>query len=264
MIDWILYLVAGAIAGLMAGLLGIGGGFVIVPVFLILLPMSGIAEAHLMHVAVGTSLATICITSISSFRAHHKRGAVDWPYVKLLAPGIVAGALTAGVVADQLSSAVLAMIFGVGAVLMAVQIWLARQPEVARERPAKLGVLLTASGIGCASALVGIGGGSLVVPYLHYLGEKMTRCVGTAAACGLPIAIAGTLSYVVMGWDAQMPEFSLGYIYLPAFLGIIVTSSLTAPLGVRLAHYLPARQLKRVFAVFLAVVGVKIIIQNLG
>ncbi len=264
MIDWILYLIAGAFAGIMAGLLGIGGGFIIVPVFLVLLPMSGIPDGHLMHVAVGTSLATICVTSVASFRSHHKRGSVDWPYVKLLAPGIVTGALMAGVVADQLSSATLALVFGSGALVMAVQIWLARQPETARARPGKLSVLLTASGIGCASALVGIGGGSLVVPYLHYLGEKITRCVGTAAACGLPIALAGTLSYVVMGWDAVMPEFSLGYIYLPAFLGIIVTSSLTAPLGVRLAHYLPANQLKRVFAIFLALVGLKIIFQNLG
>jgi uncharacterized membrane protein YfcA len=130
MIDWIWYLTAGAFAGFMAGLLGIGGGFVIVPVLLLLLPLSGIADAYLMHVAVGTSLATICITSVSSLRAHHKRNSVDWSYVRLLAPGIVVGALVAGVVADQLTSSVLALIFGLGALLMAGQIWLARQPDV--------------------------------------------------------------------------------------------------------------------------------------
>jgi hypothetical protein len=264
MIDWILYLIAGAIAGVMAGLLGIGGGFVIVPALLVLLPLSGVPEAFVMHVAVGTSLATICVTSWVSFSSHHRRGAVDWDYVKLLAPGIVIGALLAGVVADALSSATLALIFGVGAILMAIQIGLSRQPTVARARPGRLPILLTATSIGCLSGLVGIGGGSLVVPYLHYLGEKMTRCVGTAAACGMPIAVAGTLSYGVMGWSKPLPDYSLGYIYLPAFFGIIAASSLTAPLGVRLAHNLPAGQLKRIFAMFLAVVGLKIIIQNLG
>ncbi len=264
MTEWILYLIAGAGAGLLAGLLGIGGGFVIVPAFLYLLPLSGIPESHLMHVAIGTSLATICVTSVVSFRSHHKRGAVDWPYVRLLAPGILVGALLSGVIADFLPSNVLALIFGTGAVLMSIHIWLSKQPEQARERPSGFAVSVTAAAMGCASGLVGIGGGSLVVPYLHYLGEQMTRCVGTAAACGLPIAIAGSLSYAVMGWNATMPQFSLGYIYLPAFLGIIVASSLTAPLGVRLAHVLPAAHLKRVFAVFLLLIGIRIIFKHLG
>ena len=202
--------------------------------------------------------------TIVSFRAHHKRGSVDWPYVKLLAPGIVLGALLSGVVADFLSSSVLSLIFALGAVLMAIQIWLAKQPQVAPESPARYKVFITASAIGCGSGLVGIGGGSLVVPYLHYLGEKITRCVGTAAACGLPIAVAGTTSYVVMGWDADMPELSLGYIYLPGFLGIIIASSLTAPLGVRLAHKLPADKLKKIFAVFLLLVGLQIAFKQLS
>lgn len=259
-----LYLAAGALAGVMAGLLGIGGGFIIVPVMLFLLPLSGVSDAFLMHAAIGTSLATICVTSIVSFRAHHNRGSVDWPYVKLLAPGIVLGALLSGVVADFLSSSVLSLIFALGAVLMAIQIWLAKQPQVAPESPARYKVFITASAIGCGSGLVGIGGGSLVVPYLHYLGEKITRCVGTAAACGLPIAVAGTASYVVMGWDADMPELSLGYIYLPGFLGIIIASSLTAPFGVRLAHKLPADKLKKIFAVFLLLVGLQIAFKQLS
>nr|WP_246128548.1 sulfite exporter TauE/SafE family protein [Pleionea sediminis] len=248
----------------MAGLLGIGGGFIIVPVLLFLLPKSGVPADILMHACIGTSLATICITSISSFRSHHKRGSVDWQYFKLLVPGIVVGALLSGVVADFLASDVLAYIFGAGAMVMALQIWFSKQPEAAVEKSGAMTIFAVASGIGCGSGLVGIGGGSLVVPYLHYLGERITRCVGTASACGLPIALAGTASYVVMGWNASMPEFSLGYIHLPAFLGIIVASSLTAPLGVRLAHWLPAQQLKKVFAVFLLLVGIRIIINHLG
>jgi uncharacterized membrane protein YfcA len=264
MMEWMLYLAAGALAGAMAGLLGIGGGFIIVPVMLFLLPLSGVSDAYLMHAAIGTSLATICVTSVVSFRAHHSRGSVDWPYVKLLAPGILVGAFLSGVVADFLSSSVLAVIFALGAVLMAIQIWLAKQPEQAPDKPSRSAVFITAAAIGCGSGLVGIGGGSLVVPYLHYLGEKITRCVGTAAACGLPIALAGTSSYVVMGWDARMPDFSFGYIYLPGFLGIIIASSLTAPLGVKLAHKLPAQKLKKVFAVFLFLVGIHIALKQLN
>ncbi len=264
MYDWLFYLGTGALAGIMAGLLGIGGGFILVPVLLFLLPRSGVPQDIVMHAAIGTSLATICITSISSLRSHHRRGSVDWVYVRFLAPGIILGALMSGVIADFLSSEVLAYIFALGAVAMALQIWFSKQPEVAPQKPGKLAVTTTAAGIGCASGLVGIGGGSLVVPYLHYLGESITRCVGTAAACGLPIAIAGALSYAVMGWDAAMPEFALGYIYLPAFLGIIVASSLTAPVGVWLAHKLPAQQLKKVFAGFLLLVGIQIIVNHLG
>ncbi|MCO7225142.1 sulfite exporter TauE/SafE family protein [Pleionea sp. CnH1-48] len=263
MFEWILYLIAGAVAGISAGLLGIGGGFIIVPVLLFMLPQSGVPAEMVMHVAVGTSLATICITSISSLTAHHRRGSVAWHWVRQLTPGIVVGAALAGVIADQLPSRVLAILFGLGGIAMSIQIWRDKQSAKGHGQPSKWQTSLVATGFGCLSGLVGIGGGSLVVPYLNYLGEKITHCVGTAAACGLPIALAGALSYMVVGWNENLPQWSLGYIYVPAFSGIIVASSLTAPLGARLAHYLPAKQLKRVFAVFLAVVGARIIYQSI-
>lgn len=269
MIEWWIFLLVGAFAGLLAGLLGIGGGFVIVPVALVLFPEFGISDEYLMHTAVATSLATICITSISSMQSHHQKGAVDWEYVKLLAPGIVAGSLFAGAMADKIPSVALSVLFGIGAMLMAIKMAFgAKQSDntifLSAVKPHKAQVVASASVIGGLSTLVGIGGGSLIVPYLHHLGEKMTRCVGTAAACGLPIALAGSLGFIFSGRNANMPEYSLGFIYLPAFFGIIAASVFTAPVGARLAHKLPAQQLKRVFAVFLLLVGLRILLKQLG
>ncbi|NVJ59035.1 MAG: sulfite exporter TauE/SafE family protein [Gammaproteobacteria bacterium] len=264
MYEWTIYLIVGGLAGLLAGLLGIGGGFVIVPALILVLPMSGVPEAIVMHVAIGTSLATICVTSISSFSAHHKRGSVNWQYFRLLTPGIVLGAIGSGLIADYLSSQWLGAIFGIGAILMAVQILLARQPSSAQEHQNKTLLFSSSAAIGCASGLVGIGGGSLVVPLMLRFGQSITRAVGTAAACGLPLAVAGAVSYAIVGWDREFSQLAIGYIYLPAFLGIILTSILTAPLGARLAHWLPAEQLKKVFAAFLLIIGIRICIKFLG
>lgn len=266
--EWILYLLAGAVAGLLAGLLGIGGGFVIVPALLFLLPLSGVPAEILMHVAIGTSLATICVTSIASFSAHHRRGSVNWHYFAYLGPGIVVGALVSGLIADYLSARWLGIIFGVGAILMALQIGLSRQKNssqpIAAQSSINPMIYPSSVAIGCASGLVGIGGGSLVVPLLLRFGQPITRAVGTAAACGLPLALAGTASYIIAGWDNRFSSLAIGYIYLPAFLGIILASVLTAPLGARLAHWLPAEQLKKVFAAFLLFVGIRICIKFLG
>ncbi|WMS85753.1 sulfite exporter TauE/SafE family protein [Pleionea litopenaei] len=262
--EWLVYLIIGAVAGLMAGLLGIGGGFIIVPALLVLLPLFGVDSSIVMQAAVGTSLATIVVTSLSSLLAHHRKQSVDWWMVKRLVPGIFIGGLLSGWVADSLSSDTLGIIFGCGSLGMAFQIWWAKQPHQARTTPGMVQVAGVSMAIGTASGLVGIGGGSLIVPYLHVLGEKITRCIGTAAACGLPLAAAGALSYAIMGSHAPMPEFSLGYIYLPAFLGIIVASIVTAPIGAKLAHRLPAQKLKKLFALFLLFVGVRIIYKFLG
>ncbi|NVK86768.1 MAG: sulfite exporter TauE/SafE family protein [Gammaproteobacteria bacterium] len=262
--EWLVYLITGAVAGVMAGLLGIGGGFVIVPALVFLLPQFGVDSAIVMHVAVGTSLATIVVTASSSLWAHHKRQGVNWVMFRRLSPGIVVGALLSGWLADQLATQWLALIFGCGAMLMSLQIVLAQQPQPRAQPPSFITQSLVATLFGSASGLVGIGGGSLVVPYLHYLGERMTVCIGTAASCGLPLALAGSISFAWAGSDAPVPQFSLGYIYLPAFLGIIIASTATAPLGAKLAHVLPAPLLKKIFAVFLAIVGAQIIIKSFG
>ncbi|MEE4243790.1 MAG: sulfite exporter TauE/SafE family protein [Kangiellaceae bacterium] len=257
--SWLLFLAVGALAGLLAGLLGIGGGFVIVPALMIVLPTKGFSPEHFMHVALGTSLATITVTSLSSMWSHHKRGGVDWRYFVTLAPGVLIGALLSGVIADAIPAKPLAILFGSLALLMMVQLFRSNPNQGAANEMKTWQVVITSGGIGCLSGLTGIGGGSIVAPYLHFLGERIERCVGTASATGLPIALAGSISYWLMGLDESLPEGAIGYIYLPAFLGIIVTSILTAPIGAWLAHKLPQRVLVNVYAIFLLLTGVYVI-----
>lgn len=255
------YLAVGAVAGLLAGLLGVGGGIVIVPALVFVFHSGDFSAELIMHLAVGTSLGTIIVTSISSVWAHHRRGAVDWSVFWRLAPGIVAGALAGAWIADALASVTLQRVFGCFALCVAVQMALARPPAPHRDLPGSAVLLGAGTVIGAVSALVGIGGGSLTVPFLTWCNVAMTRAVATSAAGGLPIAAAGTLGFVITGWGRPgLPEAATGYVYWPALLGIIASSTLFAPLGARLAHSLPTRMLKRVFAVFLAVVGLRLLL----
>ena len=260
MMVW-LYLALGAFAGLMAGLLGVGGGLIIVPVLVWVFHHQGLAEANIMHLALGTSLATIVITSISSVRAHHRRGAVLWPVVWRLTPGIVLGAWLGAVVAHGLPSAVLSRVFAVFVLIVAAQMGFGAKPAPHRNLPGAGGLAAVGVGIGGVSAIVGIGGGSLTVPFLTWCNVAMRQAVATSAACGLPIALAGSVGFMVTGWQApQLPDWSLGYIYLPALVGVAVTSMLSAPLGAKLAHTLPTDLLKKVFAVFLALIGTRMLL----
>lgn len=257
----LIYLSAGAIAGLLAGLLGVGGGIVIVPVLVFVFSLQGIAPEVSVHLAIGTSLATIVATAVSSIRAHHRRGAVLWPVFQRLAPGIVVGALAGAVVADLLSSDSLRRVFGGFAVLVALQMAFSRRPQPHRELPGPLGLSIVGAFIGAVSALVGIGGGSLSVPFMSWCNVSMRNAVATSAATGLPIAVAGAVGFVITGWgEDQLPAFATGYVYWPAFLGIVAMSSLVAPLGARLAHSVPTVTLKRIFALFLGAVGAKMLI----
>ncbi|MBL8259689.1 MAG: sulfite exporter TauE/SafE family protein [Candidatus Competibacteraceae bacterium] len=254
------YLLLGAFAGVMAGLLGVGGGLIIVPALAWIFQRQGIAESAIMHLAIGTSLATIILTSISSVRAHHQRGAVLWPAVGRLTPGIIVGAWLGAAVADLLSSFTLQKIFAVFVLAMSVQMGLGAKPAPHRELP-KTGGMLAAGGIiGAVSAIVGIGGGSLTVPFLTWCNVQIRQAVATSAACGLPIAVAGALGFAIAGLNATaLPAWSLGYVYGPALVGIALTSMLFAPLGAKLAHSLPTETLKKIFAVFLAGVGAKML-----
>lgn len=255
------YLLLGAFAGVMAGLLGVGGGLIIVPALAWIFQHQQIAETALMHLAIGTSLATIIATSISSVRAHHQRGAVLWPTVWRLTPGIVTGAWLGAAVADALSSFALQKVFAVFVLLMAAQMGFGAKPAPHRDLPKTAGMLATGGVIGAVSAIVGIGGGSLTVPFLSWCNVPIRQAVATSAACGLPIALAGALGFVVTGLNAPgLPAWSLGYVYGPALLGVALTSMLFAPLGARLAHTLPTEMLKKIFAAFLAVIGVKMLL----
>ena len=257
----LLYLTLGAFAGVMAGLLGVGGGLIIVPVLAWIFHGQQMNDAMIMHLAIGTSLATIVVTSISSVRAHHQRGAVLWPVVWQLTPGIVIGAWLGAAVADALPSAALQKIFAVFVLAVAAQMAFGARPAPHRGLPGTVGMAATGGVIGAVSAIVGIGGGSLTVPFLTWCNTAMRPAVATSAACGLPIALAGTIGFIVTGLNAaELPAWSLGYVYGPALASIALISMLSAPLGAKLAHTLPTGMLKKVFAGFLALVGTRMLL----
>jgi uncharacterized membrane protein YfcA len=254
------YLLLGAFAGTVAGLLGVGGGLVIVPALALLYEHLGISGPHTMHLAIGTSLATIIVTSLSSVYAHHRRGAVLWPVFAAIAPGLIVGALLGAAVADHLRSDMLRIAFGVFELLVALQMWFGARPAPHRQLLSAYGMTVAGIIIGFVSAIIGIGGGTMTVPFLAWSNVPIHQAVATSAAGGFPIAVAGAIGFIVTGFhEPGLPDYSFGYLYLPAFLGIIVTSILFAPLGARLAHALPTAQLKKFFALFLAVLGLRML-----
>lgn len=258
---WLLaYLALGAVAGLFAGLLGIGGGIVMVPVFALLFAAQGFPAEHLMHLALGTAMATIIFTASCSLRTHHAHGAVLWPVVKGLSTGIVAGALLGPLLAAQIPTRPLAILFTVFMAYVAFQLLLDLKPQASRALPGPLGLFGAGLGIGALSALVSIGGGSLVVPFLTACNVKMHQAIGTSAATGLPIALTGTAGYVLAAQGAgNLPEGSFGFIYLPALFAAAGASMLLAPVGARLAHRLPVALLKKIFAAVLLLLLAKML-----
>lgn len=257
---FLLYVVLGAFAGILAGLLGIGGGLVIVPMLTFAFTWQGIPHEHILHLALGTSLTTIIFTSISSFRAHNKRGAVRWDVFWRITPGIILGTFLGAWVASLLPTNVLKGFFGVFLLYVSFQMITGKKPNPSRQIPGKAGIFAVGNGIGMVSALVGIGGGTLSVPFLVWCNVVMQTAIGTASAIGLPIALSGSLGFLINGLGvAGRPEGTIGYIYLPALIGIVSMSVFTAPLGAKLAHTLPVPTLKKVFAVLLFVVGIRML-----
>lgn len=257
----LLYCLVGAVAGVLAGLFGIGGGLVIVPMLNFTFGWQAIPQEHMMHLALGTSMASICFTAVSSFRSHHKRGAVDWSIVTRIAIGVLVGTFAGSYIAAALSTKFLKIFFVIFLYYVATQMILGKKPKPTRQMPGLPATSAAGGVIGVVSSLVGIGGGTLSVPYMLWHNVPLHRAVGTSAAIGFPIAVAGALGYLVNGLGVEgLPSPSLGYIYLPALAGIVVVSVLTAPLGVRLAHSLPVDRLKRWFAVLLFIVGTRMLI----
>ncbi len=253
--------VLGVAAGLIAGLLGLGGGIIVVPVLIFTFSLLGFADNVATHMAVGTSLATIVITSFGSIRQHHAKGAVRWDIFRFLAIGLVIGALAGAEVADWMDGRLLQILFGVFAIAIALQMVAGFKPHPNRDVPGAIGLGIAGVVVGLASAIFGIGGGSLTVPYLTWCNVKMQHAVGTSSAGGMPIAIAGALGFIWAGWDAQqLPQYSVGYVYLPALLGIGITSVIFAQVGARFAHRIPAQTLKKCFGVILVLVGIKLIL----
>lgn len=260
--DLLLLIVFGGIAGVMAGLLGIGGGLLIVPVLAILFERQGISRDVLLQSAIGTSLATIMFTSLSSTLAHHRRNAVQWNLFRRFVPGILIGGLIGAAVADYLPGRVLHYVVAVAILLVAVQFgFMPRAAPAQRPLPGRAALVSASGVIGALSTLVGIGGGSLTVPYLTWCSVPVKQAIATAAAIGFPIAVSGTVGYVVGGLnETGLPPYSVGYVVLPAFIGIVVASMLAAPLGAWLAHRLSDTTLRRLFAAFLAALGMRMLL----
>ncbi len=260
----LLYCALGSFVGVLAGLLGVGGGLVIVPILVFAFTYQQIPFEIIMHLALGTSLASIVFTSVSSFMAHHRRGAVDWTTVRRIVIGVMAGTFFGAGIAAYLSTVVLKIFFVVFLYFVAYQFLTNRKPKPSRELPARFGMLVVGTIIGIVSSLVGIGGGALSVPFMIWCNVAVHRAIGTSSAIGLPIAIAGAAGFIYNGWDHPLlPEYSIGFIYLPALFGIAAVSVITAPLGVRLAHSLPVDKLKKIFALLLIVVGTRMLISIL-
>ena len=257
----LIYGLLGGFVGILAGLLGVGGGLVIVPILVIAFKIQGIPHEIIMHLALGTSLASIIFTSISSFMAHHKRGAVDWQTVRRIVIGILTGTFIGSCFVAILSTNILKLFFVCFIYFVAFQFLTNKKPKASRELPGIFGMFLAGNTIGFISSLVGIGGGAVSVPYMTWCNIAVHRAIGTSSAIGLPIAISGTVGFVFNGWNnAVLPEYSIGYVYLPALLGIAAISVLTAPLGVKLAHSLPVGKLKKIFSLLLIIVGTKMLI----
>ena len=255
------YIGLGVIAGFVAGLFGVGGGLIIVPVLILVFQSNNFSPYVIVHMAIGTSLATIMFTSISSVHAHHFRHkAVRWDIVKKLTPGIIIGALLGAVIADFISAKILQQFFGFFELFVATQMLLNIKAHAARVLPGVVGMTSTGAGIGAVSSIVGIGGGTLTVPFLVWCNVKMQEAVATSSACGLPIAVAGCIGFIVTGWnEITLPEYSFGYIYWPAFLSIVISSIFMAPVGAWLAHRLSASKLKRGFSLVLFLLGAKML-----
>ena len=263
MTAWLLYIGVGAFAGVLAGLLGVGGGLVIVPMLTFIFTSQGMPGGHILHLALGTSLASIVFTSLSSLRAHHRRGAVDWLVVRRITPGIMAGTFCGAWVAARLSTGFLKGFFVAFAYYVALQMLLDIRPHAHRQLPGRAAMFAVGGVIGGVSSLVGIGGGSMSVPFLVWCNLALRNAIGTSAAIGLPIALAGSAGYVFNGLAAALPPGSIGFVYLPALLGVSAASMLTAPLGARLAHTLPTVRLKKIFALLLIVMGTKLLLSML-
>ncbi|ODT36055.1 MAG: hypothetical protein ABS55_07440 [Lautropia sp. SCN 70-15] len=245
------FLLLGSFTGVAAGLLGIGGGMLMVPFLTMLLSSRGFPIDIVVKVAIATSLTTILFTSLSSVRAHHKRGAVRWEIVRTLAPGMVVGSIAGAQVAHLLKGNLLAITFAVFVGFMATQMLFKREIRADRALPGPRGMLAAGGIIGVISAIVGAGGGFVTVPFLTRSNIRIHEAVATSAACGFPIALAGTLGYIIAGWNLQLPAGTVGYVYLPALVCIVATSMLTAPLGAKIAHAMSVAGLKRVFALLL-------------
>lgn len=257
MAELLAYLGIGLVVGFLSGLLGIGGGIIIVSSLALMFASHGFAPQYVMHLAIGTSMACMMFGSFSSFRTHHQHNAVDWGVVKRTTPGVIAG-VAAGVMVARMASTAFLKFFVLGfALFVTAQMLFNLRPKPSRELPGPKALAAFGVFIGLVASLFGGGGAAIGVPFLTWCNVSIHRAIGTVAALAFPIAIAGTLGYIVAGLHAPMPPWSLGFVYLPAFVGISAMSIVTARWGARLAHRLQGSTLRRIFAAILVGMATK-------
>ena len=270
-----IYALTGIFAGLIGGMLGLGGGIIIVPVLHYIFTQQGFEPSVVMHQAVTTSLATIIVTSVFATYEHHRKKMVSWFLVNQIVPGVFLGACFGVFVADSVSSSALRIIFGCFEVLVAIQIWFGLKPkpmfteffssctqkkETHTKLPGKGIYVFTGAIIGLFSTMLGIGGGTLTVPFLLWFNYHMRSAIAISSACSIPIALVATITFIFVSWDnSNIFTHSIGYLYWPAALIIVTMTIFFAPIGARIAHYLPIDTLKRIFAVLLLFVGIKML-----
>jgi len=258
-IEWVFaFLLLGSFVGFMAGLLGIGGGGIIVPILTSLFLAQNFPIDVVVHLALGTSMASIILTSFSSLRSHHSMNNVIWSIVRQMTPGILIGTFFATFLIPYLSSIYLASIFSAFMLLISAQLFFDKKPKPSRQLKGRGHLTFAGTGIGSMSALISIGGGSMTVPYLIWHNINIKKAIGTSAAIGLPLSIAGTFGYIINGWD-NTQDYSLGFVYLPAVLLISLTSFIIAPYGAKCAHKLPVPLLKKIFSVLLILLSIKML-----
>lgn len=262
MVSYILLALGGILGGLLSGMLGIGGGIIVVPLLIYLLPLMDVPAALVVPMAVGTSLATIVVTTASSAYAHHKNRMILWNWVRLMSPFLVIGGVVGGYVGASIDPIVLQRVFATVLLLLAARMIWKMQPRAQQQQIRPTPVRIWATLIGIVSALVGIGGGALVVPLLHYYQVLMRNAVAIAAVCSVMLALFGTATYAWMGRAGVEVDWAIGYVYLPAWLGIVIFSVLCAPLGASVAHRLPVRYLQRAFALLLIVVSLHLFVST--
>ena len=261
---WWLYPAIGAIVGFMAGLLGIGGGMVMVPILLFVFgaqpPETGFPREHLMHMALATAMATIPFTSIASMSAHNSRGGVDWNIVRGMLPGLVIGAVGAGLVAGKVPGRPLAIFFAAFILYAATSMFFDLKPRSARQLPGRFGLAVAGSIVSFLSAFLAAGAAFMTIPFMTWCNVPLKRAVGTAAAIGFPLALAASVGYVLAGLQAgPLPAWSLGFIYLPALALVAPPSVLIAPIGARVSQRMPVKQLRIVFALMLYGIAIRMV-----
>ena len=254
-----IYLAIGVVTGFFSGLLGIGGGIIIVSSLAIIFAAHEFPPAYVMHLAIGTSLAAMMVGTFASFRTHDRHDAVEWSVVRGMTPGMLVGVLAGAAVARFTSTAFLKVFFLAFAAFVTSQMVFNLRPKPSRSLPGAGALSAVGVVIGIIASLFGGGAAAVGVPFLAWCNLSTHRAIGTVAALGFPLAIAGTIAYVAAGWSvAGLPQYNLGFVYLPALVGIAATSMLAAPWGARLAHRLKGPTLRRIFALFLIAMGIKV------